>query len=846
MQAGLAYLLFFASGFSALIYEVAWARQLGLALGNTAQATSCILSVFLSGLAGGAYAGGKLAHRIGKHLLAYGVIELSVGVLAPAVTATLKVFPPVFAAWTAALPAGSGWLTVAELALACALLLVPTVLMGATLPLLMRYLCCRQLRAPHFFSMLYGINTLGAALGALTACFFGFAYLGVRGTIWLAAVVNLGVGAIAIGVSTTAAAPLEPEPGKASDEGAAPPVWRYALPVLYLFAALSGFTALSYEVLWTRLLRLYTSSSTYAFTFMVSTFLLGLALGSLVYNCTLAKKSIDTQWRSLASVQYASALTAAMSFLLLPAARDLKNALALVFGAFIPERSSTLAVQGVVVSFFMLVPSLVIGISFPMSAGIAARMVSQVGKAVGTVYAVNTVGSIAGSLVCGLILVPYVGSQFTYQTVVGLSVATGVLVALVGRRDLPSAGWRALVVICALSGFIMFTPAAYLERDVADRVGGKILALAEDWTGSVMVVGYDLRNYAYPPVRKLLVNGEPYSSTIMHGLRYMRLLGHLPVLLHRAPADVLSVCFGTGTTTGATVLHPEVKRVDIVELSPSVLKLAGLFRATNEAVLGNPRASASVGDGRNFLLRSLKKYDVVTFEPPPPYEAGVVNLYTKEFYELVRKRLKPGGIVCQWAPMALESETLWKMLVKAATDVFPHVSVWVPNNREALLVASVELHDVDFADWQRRIESSPAVQSNLAEIGLDDPYALLSTYLISDDALRAYLDGVAPVTDDRPQLEFPLPFSDNLVYPSDLQTLAAGPLAVVSEKSTQDLDRARLHAHVRALTLLRLATKVLAREGNAEKARLYIEQAAAVLPGNRFFQYARQYPRSQL
>lgn len=845
MQAGVAYLLFFASGFSALIYEVAWARELGLALGNTAQATSSILSVFLGGLAGGAYLGGKLAHHIGKHLLAYGVIELSVAVLAPATTAALHALPPVYAAWAAALPYGSGFMMVERLAAGSALLLLPTVLMGATLPLLTRCLCCRQPRAPHFFSMLYGINTLGAALGALAACFFGFAYLGVTGTVWLAAVVNLAVAAIAVGVSSVAAPP-EPEPDKASDEGGALPVSGYPLPVLYLFAALTGFTALSYEVLWTRLLRLYTSSSTYAFTFMVSTFLLGLALGSLVYNRTLATKSIDAQWRSLASVQYASALTAAISFLLLPAARDLKNALAVVSGAFFLERSSTLLVQGVVVSFFMLVPSLVVGISFPMAAGIAARMIPQVGKAVGTVYAVNTLGSISGSLVCGLILLPYVGSQIAYQTVVGLSVVTGVLVALVGRRDLSSAGWKALVVICASTGFIMLTPAQYLERDLADRAGGRMLAFAEDSTGTVMVMGYDLRNYAYPPVRKLLVNGEPYSSTIMHGLRYMRLLGHLPVLLHRAPSDVLSVCFGTGTTAGATVLHPEVKQVDIVELSPSVLKFAGLFEATNEAVLSNPRASASVDDGRNFLLRSLKKYDVVTFEPPPPYEAGVVNLYTREFYELVRKRLKPGGIVCQWAPMALETETLWKMLVKAASDVFPHVSVWVPNNREALLVASVAPHDVDFADWQRRMESLPGVKSNLAEIGLDDPYALLSTYLISDGALRAYLGAVMPVTDDRPQLEFFLPFSDNLVYPSDLQNAGPGPLSVVSENSTHNLDRARLDANVRAMRLMRLATRALAREGDAEKARLYIEEASALVPGNRFFEYARQYPRSQL
>ncbi|HEY9871284.1 MAG TPA: fused MFS/spermidine synthase [Candidatus Obscuribacterales bacterium] len=846
MQAGLAYLLFFASGFSALIYEVAWARELGLVLGNTAQATSCILSVFLGGLAIGAYAGGKLAHRIGKHLLAYGAIELSVGVLAPAVTRTLHALPAVFAAWTAALPAGSGWLTVARLAAGSALLLLPTVLMGATLPLLTRYLCCRQPRAPHFFSMLYGINTLGASAGALAACFFGFACLGVTGTVWLAAVVNLAVAAIAVGVSSRGAPPLEPAAGERLDEGAALPVSGRALPVLYLFAALTGFTALGYEVLWTRLLRLYTSSSTYAFTFMVSTFLLGLALGSLLYNRTFANKSIDVQWRSLASVQYASALTAALGFLLLPAVRDLKDALALVSGAFFLERTSTLLVQGAVVSLFMLVPSLVTGISFPMIAGIAARMMSQVGKAVGTVYAVNTLGSIAGSLVCGLILVPAVGSQFAYEILVGLSVATGVLVALVGRRDLPSAGWKALVAVCACTAFIMLTPAAYLERDVANRAGGNMLAFAEDSTGSVIVMGYDLRNYAYPPVRKLLVNGEPYSSTIMHGLRYMRLLGHLPVLLHRAPSDVLSVCFGTGTTAGASALHREVKQVDIVELSPSVLKLAGLFRATNEAVLSNPRASASVDDGRNYLLRSLKKYDVVTFEPPPPYEAGVVNLYTREFYELVRKRLKPGGIVCQWAPMALETESLWKMLVKAAADVFPHVSVWVPNNREALLVASVEPHDVDLTNWQRRIESSHAVKSNLAEVGLGDPYALLSTYLISDDALRAYLGAIAPVTDERPQLEFFLPFSDNLVYPSDLQDSGPGPIAVVCENSIRNLDRARLDANVRAIRLLRLATKALAHEGDAEKARLYIEEAAALLPGNRFFEYARQYPRSQL
>ncbi|MBI4533718.1 MAG: fused MFS/spermidine synthase [Candidatus Melainabacteria bacterium] len=851
--------LLFLSGAAALIYEVSWVRLLGLVLGNTTQATSSVLAVFLGGLALGAYLGGKLADRTQASLLViYGALELGIACVAPLISYGLLVSPEVFVAIYRVLPAESIWFTVERIVAACLMLLVPTVLMGATLPVVTRFMSHHYANVAHYFSLLYGLNTAGAVAGSLATSFFGFPFLGVKGTIFFAAVLNLLAGVTALTVSRIAN-----QASRATVHGQENKTWLSIAQVsttkqhedkqptisnvllshrcLCFVAALVGFTALSYEILWVRLLRAYVSSSTYAFTFMVSTFLAGLVAGSFIYNMKLKSHgsfstSPQEQLWFLAKSQYATAFLSAVALIILPGLLFMRGLLLLLSGTHEPQPIVSLLYESILASLIMFLPATLIGISFPTLGGIAASHTSKVGNAVGTIYAANTAGCIAGSLVAGLVLIPSIGSQMAFELTIGLSAATATLIGCFlnksHRRQIVLA-----VPAVAFGLFVALMPRAYLETTFAALTSSKLISSSEDTIGRVMVV-------AYNSFKRLFVNGESYSSDVLTARRYMRVLGHLPVLLNKTPKNVLVVCFGIGTTAGAIITHPEVAHLDIVEISPAVLQHAKLFRATNYDVLNNPKVSCYLDDGRNYLLRTDKKYDVISFEPPPPCDAGVVSLYSQEFYVLLKNHLNPGGIVCQWMPMQLESATLWKMMLKSMAETFPEVTVWLPSTCEAIALGSLTPQKLSLQDLAKQINSSKAVRESLEEVGLEDPYALASTILLSGSHLRKYLANVKPVTDDRPSLEFFLPYAGKAILPMDLEPVASNVTDLLSSTSTLlPSEQERLALNQKVMHLSHLAATYLIAQNNVNGARRCLEQASSLVPTNRYFAWAAEHPQ---
>lgn len=830
------YLLFFLSGFSALIYEVAWMRVLGLVLGNTNQAASCVLAAFLGGLAIGAVIGGRIADRVKQQLLAYGLVEIGVAIAAPAVTLGLDATFRAISANHELLPPEGALFTPVRLLIAAALLIIPTVLMGSTLPFLVKMCANFWPNRAHIFSSLYAVNTLGAVIGSLSATFLGFAYLGISGTVYAAAGISLVVGLSAVALSRSLKE-TEAETStneSATDRSTASGANKGPLMLLCALGFVLGFASLSYEVLWNRLIRFNLATDTYAFTLMVSMFLLGLVLGAWIYDRKLSRQatSMPEQFSALSIVQFATAIACASSLVLMPLGLLLRNAVAPALAQAFGSIGGLMATHLVVTATFILLPATLLGISFPLIGGLVTALSKDVGKAVGLVYASNTVGCVVGSIVAGLVLTPLLGSYAAFQIIVAITTISG-MVALAYS----SSSKMQKIVVAALAVAFMAafatTKSPYITYSEAPDT--PLMHFAEDSTSTVLVL-------KYPDFMQLVINGQPYANTILSGRRYMRQLGHLPALLHPKPEDALIICFGTGTTAGSIALHPQVRSVDIVDLSSAVIKSADYFTDYNYGITKKEKAKFHVGDGRNYLLCSDKKFDIVSFEPPPPLEAGTASLYSEEFYQLAKNRLKPNGIMCQWIPFDQPNEAVWKMMLRSARKVFPYVYVFEPNDAQAMVIGSNEPVKVSFADLQKRMSATPEISRSLAEVGLDNVYALLATYLFGNATCDKLIgqEGLT-ITDDHPRVEYFLPYPAPLLYTSDLEKDKADPSEFLTDAIP---DRTELEKHAKALSYVRLADKAERDEQNHVKAHDLAQKALDLFPDNPFFKFevTTQYP----
>lgn len=865
----LIFLFFFLSGLSALIFEVTWVRELGLTLGNTAQATSTVLAVFMGGLALGAYLGGRFAASGDRKALAvYGVLEISVGVIGLLVSMALQQCSSIYLWLYHSLSMGTETIAAARFIVSILILLLPTMLMGATLPVLVKYLAEYKLSS-QMFSLLYGMNTLGAAAGGLLACFLGFPFIGLQGTVQCAASLNVLIGMFSILICRRSshkgqACESEPEANanesdlieselaasnaelaktetdssraeQADDELIGAP--QKSTAVLYSIAFLTGFTALSYEVLWTRILRFYLTSLTYSFSIMVSTFLLGLAIGSFIYERQVLKGGtvVKRPYLFFAAAQAFAALTCAASLILFSFNSKIILQLLNMAAPLAPALQKGMLMHQLLFIFFVsastiLLPSIFVGMLFPLIGTLSASHKQNAAKSVGTVYALNTIGCVCGSLICGLILMPAIGSKTAFQWIVLLSTITAAVAALCSESKSRAIKWSIAGVPLALGGLFLTQ-----HFHAGTMPGARLLAEGEDGSGYMRVIELPQQTGVM-----LEINGSSLAGTSPKNLRYMRMLAHLPLLLHRNPQTAMVACFGTGTTCGAASLHSSLKELNIVEISKMVLGAAHYFEKTNYAVLQKPRVKVFVNDARNHLLQTDTKYDVITFEPPPPSEAGIVNLYTEEFYRLASNKLNDDGLLCQWIPMHQVSSEVWKMMIASARAVYPNVSIWLPNSKEAILLASKQPLNIDLLQMQKRIDESAELKQSLNAIGMDSSMAVLSTYIASGEALDAYLKDSLSLTDNYPRLEFYLPYAG----PS------AGELEAESIGNQDVKQFARVLSHAKgfnpnefwknwtAIHLLRMVENTT-QETRAAADR-YIDQAVSLFPENKWLQYVNK------
>jgi len=768
-------LCFFFSGATGLIYEVLWTRMLGLVFGHTVFAITTVLAAFMAGLGLGSYLFGGVADRYAHPLRLYGLLEAGIGIYVLLTPALFSQAEGIYIGLHRSLGLSFFAFSLAQFALIFLILLVPTTLMGATLPVLSRFFVREITALGGQIGRLYALNTFGAVLGTYAAGFHLIPILGVRKTLLLGAVANIGIGILAtIFDRHLRQLELEPAPHSPSpfprltdSVTSLPPderPGRLGVWLAVLGLGLSGVASMMYEVAWTRALALVIGSSTYAFSTMLVTFLAGLALGSYLFSRLAGRLRVSPFF--FGGLQLGIGLSAL-------AVTPFFDRMPEVFlWAFRLSQSPGFVkvLQFIISALAMFVPTLFMGATFPCVAQIASRGLSRVGHDVGRIYFVNTMGAIAGTVLAGFLLIPAFGLQPCLKLAVSLNLGLALVLFLVPQGAL----WRkgaAVVPLLALA--VLYVSPSWDANAMASGVAiygrsyfsymGKAgfreavssmhrLLLYRDGISATVSV------HREGETLYLRVNGKTDASNATPDMHTQLMLGHLPLLFRPEGKRVLVIGLGSGVTGGAVTLHP-VQQVDIIEIEPAVVEGAAFFARENREVLKNPRVRLAVADGRNFLLASEARYDVIISEPSNPWMRGIGNLFSLEFYELVARRLAPKGIVCQWIHVYnLFPEDL-KMVVNTFRSVFPHTTIWNTTPSDLLLIGSKDPLSLDYASLRSRYESLPALREDLARLGFHSPLAVLADFALGEADAARYTQSGWLNTDDLPLLEFSAPES---------------------------------------------------------------------------------------
>ena len=742
-------LLFFASGLAGLVYQELWLRLLGLVFGVTVYAASTVLAGFMGGLALGSALGGRFADRMRRPLLVYGVAEVLVGLAALATPFALRAVESVYVALHPSMSQFPGALTALRLVLSIAVLLVPTMLMGATFPLVVRASLGGTRPLGEDASVLYAANTAGGIAGTLLAGFWMIGGLGIAVSFRLAAALNVAVGLAAVVLSRAreqAAAgttPAAPEPAEAP----APDALRRRLLVVF---AVSGFASLALEVVWFRVLALFLQVTTYAFSVMLAAFLTGIAAGS-AWAARLFRKRRD--WLAwLVALEILLAIAAALSLLALDRSYDVLR----LVGPYLGRPADRRMVLTLAASFLTLVPAtFLMGVAFPVGLRLfAAGDGGTTGARVGRFYAWNVCGSILGALAGGFVLLPMLGSRRSVIALAALSLGSGLWLA----TGLPGArrrfGWA-----WAAAGTAAFAAAALTAPDpfaiaLARRHPGERLLWSQEGPQASVNV------HQMGQARVFYLDGKHQADDTDLVVRIHREIGALALAVHPHPRKVLVIGLGGGVTAGAVALDPSAQ-VDVVELSRSVVGGAEWFRHVNGDVLRRPNVRLHVDDGRNVLLLTSERYDAVTADIIQPHHAGAGSLYSVEYFRLARRVLGEGGIMVQW--IGLRSEQHYKLILRTFLSVFPEVSLWGDGSLVVGSTSKVALTPEAFA---RRL-AEPGVREALAPLGVTDYASLAALHRADGPALRAFVGEGPVLTDDRPLVEYflSLPPGDRAVEP---------------------------------------------------------------------------------
>jgi spermidine synthase len=750
-------LLFFLSGVSGLLYEVVWIRLASTVLGHTTHAVGTVVGVFMGGMALGSWLGGRQAdRRSGASLVGlYGALEAGVAVSALAVPLLISAFDPLFRMlWGVAESIGPLYVALRVLLMALVLLL-PTTLMGATLPVLARFLAVSGGSLAGAAGRAYGANTLGGVLGTLGAGFVLIPAFGLQATTLTAAALNLAIGAAAFLLARGRGGEVRP----AVQESPAPA--RVALWV----SALSGFAALAYEVAWTRALILAMGSTVYSFTLILAVFILGLAAGGALGGRLAARISEPRTW-----LAWSQAGIGGVALLLLPQMANLPLTFAGLIESLRRDYGTMLLAQSGLIALVILPPTLLMGVSFPLACRAAGSSAGGEGRAVAAIYSANTLGSILGTLVGTFALLPAVGLASTIRLAAGVNLATaGVLLWRTGPRGavqaallaaLFGAGW----LLPAWNPNVMSSGAYYYGiRDLrtARRQGVDLRTVLEN---SPEIIDTHWDSYGLVTIHQdgraliMRVNGKVDATNNLMDMRTQTYVSHLPLLHHPSPKRVMVVGLGAGFSLGTALCYPGVERADCVEISPAVVRGAAHFAQSNGDCLKDPRARLVLGDGRQAIRYGREPWDVIICQPSNLWLSGMANLFTKDFFLEAREHLAPDGIFCQWVHSYRLGFEEFAMIMRTFFEVYPGGSVWeVLPGGDYVMMGSLSTARRSWPETRRRLEQVLPRSPELADAE-QGPGPFLLGHLVADADTARRVAGPGPVlTDDRCAVEYAAP-----------------------------------------------------------------------------------------
>jgi spermidine synthase len=728
----------FSSGAAALLFEALWLRLAGIMLGNTVWASSIVLASFMTGLALGNALAARRAEQWRQPLRVYAALELAVGLAATAAVLVAPALPALLAPLFRVLAGAAGPTNGLRLVVAFVLMLPATTAMGMTLPCLTRAVSRDAEDFGRVLGYLYGANTLGGALGAVAGELWLIGPCGLRGTAFCAAGANL----LAAGVAGWLAHQIP----AAAASGSRSPAARTASGVrLWLAAAfLAGAALLVLEVVWFRFLQLFLFGTALTFAFMLAVILVGIGLGGVLASLWLRRDPGAHRW--LAAVAALGAWATLLGY----------AAFSPWFGGsafFISQPDATLAL-----SLRLMFPAaLVSGALFTLQGAALRRHLAGAAETTGRLVLANTLGAVSGALLGGFVLLPALGMERSIGAVV---LAYGGVAALSGGRGAGHAArrerlvWLGSLVAVALA-LVLFPRGAMMQRHLPTSLarftgdGSRLVALRE---GPNQTTAYLRREWGGQPVAyRLVTNGHSMSGTELADRRYMKMFAYWPMAIHPRIRSALVISYGVGSTAKALTDTRALTVIHVVDISREILEMSSLLFPPGQDPLADPRVRVHVEDGRFFLQTTRASFDLITGEPPPPKAAGVVNLYSREYFELLRDRLNEEGVATYWLPVEELDEDDARAVVKAFCTVFADCSLWTGAGAHWMLAGTRGLRagatEAAFtAQWR-----DPAVAPELIRLGLEQPEQLGATFLADAEQLAGWIAPAAPLEDDRPQ-----------------------------------------------------------------------------------------------
>jgi len=744
------YSLFFLSGTAALAYEIVWQRQLVLVFGASTPAISAVLTAFMAGLALGSYLLGRRADRLGNPIATYGYVELGIGLSALAVPYLLAGADHVYS-WvyqTQVLP--YFWFNVVRFVLCAAVLLIPTTLMGATFPLMGRVITRSDETLGRETGYFYAVNTAGAVLGCVLAGYVLIPVIGMHHTAYLAVGINgfialaavLGLSPLAVG-RKAAEVDISPAPTASAS-------LTSAQRLLVLLFGVSGFLALGYQVVWTRLTAIYTTSNILAFTTVVAMFLVGIALGSVLYSLVLDRRR---SWLVgvFALGEMVIGLYAVFLLYVLPRVGSwLADA---NLSGLLASRWQLTAGEVLLSMVLVFPPTLAMGVLLPVVVRLVADHHRTVGRQLGRVYAANTFGAILGSCVTGIVIIPSLGLTHADLLFAAGSILIGLvaLAAMAKERALTVPIYAAAGVSALLVVGIHPPPARWLGPvQVRTRLDEHCVHYAVGDSATVNVGRCAYEGHLH---YTLYVDSQGVASTYPAALCDAKMLAHLPLVLHPDPTRALTVGFGSGGTSYSMALHDV--DVDCVEIEREVVNAAEHFEQNNHGVLDHPRLHVIIDDARNYLHLTPHRYSVISTDCTNLQYKSNGSLYTVDYFKLLKSRLTSDGIATAWIPGGNAPDD-FMVLIRSFQTVFEHTSVWyVPTTMTNffILIGTPEPLRIDLDQVVARMVD-PAVAADLAEIDVTSPSDFLANFLAGPDSLKSLLSRFEVHTDDRPILEY--------------------------------------------------------------------------------------------